>query len=55
LDFAKTDGPAPKAERYRLVASRVETHGARIKRFRLAKMDALARLESPRRAPTIAR
>ena len=50
LDSTKTDGPDRMAKRYRLVSSAAEAHGARIKRFRLAKMDALARLEPRPRA-----
>jgi hypothetical protein len=44
-----------KLKRYRLVTSRKEAHGARIKRLRLAQMDALARLEPRQRTPRPAR
>jgi hypothetical protein len=37
------------------VTSRVEAQGARIKRFRLMQMEALARLEPAPRAPRTAR
>jgi hypothetical protein len=40
-----TDGPARKPRRYRLVMSRAEARGARIKRFQLSHMEALSRLE----------
>ena len=52
MELARLDSRKPSAapdrkpKRYRLlVAERVEAHGARIKRFQLAQMDALARLE----------
>ena len=43
---------ARKAKRYRLVASRVEAKGMRIKRFRLAQMDALTVALDTRSKPT---
>jgi len=45
LDSRKTPGPTRKPKRYRLVSSRIESQGARVKRFRLMQMEALARLE----------
>ena len=43
LDSRKpTTAPEKKPKRYRLVADRVEAQGVRVKRFRLAQMDALA-------------
>jgi hypothetical protein len=55
LDSPNTAGPAGKPKRYRLVTSRVEAHGARIKRFRLMQMEALSRLEPAPREPRTAR
>jgi hypothetical protein len=55
LDSPKPQASPRKPKRYRLVASRVEAHGARIKRLRLAQLDAIARLEPPARAPRTAR
>jgi hypothetical protein len=45
---------ARQLKRYLLVSSRAEKQGARIKRFRLLKLDPLAHLE-PRGAPRSAR
>ena len=42
----KTEGPAAKPRRYALVSSRIESQGARIRRFRLMQMEGLPRLES---------
>jgi len=45
LDSWRTARPAWKPRRYGLVSERVETTGARIKRFRLARMEALPPLK----------
>jgi len=45
LDSPRTDRPTRKPRRYGFVSERVEARGARIKRFRLARMDALPRLD----------
>ena len=45
LDSRKTEGTARKPKRYRLVSSRFESQGARIRRLRLMQMEALAHLE----------
>jgi hypothetical protein len=44
LDSPNT-GLARKPKRYRLVSSRIEAQGARIKRFSLSQMEGLPRLE----------
>jgi len=44
--------PDRKPKRYRLVVDRVEARGARIKRIRLAQMDALALALDTRSKPT---
>ena len=46
LDSPKTDSPARKPRRYRLVSQRVEAQTERVRRFRLARMEALPRLEN---------
>jgi hypothetical protein len=45
VDSPGTDGPARKPRRYRLVSERVEAQSARIRRFRLARMEALPPLQ----------
>jgi hypothetical protein len=55
VDFRKTSRPARALKRYRLVSSRAEQRGARIKRFRLMRMEALATLEPGGRSPRPAR
>jgi len=55
LDSPSQDSRARKPKRYRLVSSRAEAHGARIKRLRLAQMEALTRLEPAPRTPRAAR
>ena len=45
LDSKKTARPVWKPKRYGLVSERVEAQTERIRRFRLARMEALPRLE----------
>ena len=45
MDSPSTDRPARKPRRYQFVSERVEAQGARIKRFRLARMEALPPLQ----------
>jgi hypothetical protein len=45
LDSWRTARPAWRPKRYGLVSERAEAAGARIKRFRLARMEALPALE----------
>ena len=45
MDSPSKDGPARKPRRYQLVSERVEAQSARIKRFRLARMEALPPLK----------
>jgi hypothetical protein len=58
MELARLDSRKPtaaadrKPKRYRLVADRVEAHGARIKRFRLAQMEALSVALDTRSKPT---
>ena len=49
LDSPKTDGPSRGPRRYRLVADRIEAQSARVRRFRLAQMDPLPRLQTAAR------
>jgi hypothetical protein len=46
LDSWKTARPVWKTKRYGLVSERVEAQSERVKRFRLARMEALPRLEN---------
>ena len=53
LDSRKpSSAPDRKPKRYRLVADRVEAHGARVKLLRLAQMDALTLALDTRSKPT---
>jgi hypothetical protein len=53
LDYRKPSAAADrKPKRYRLVVDRVEAHGARVKRIRLAQMDALTVALDTRSKPT---
>ena len=45
VDSAKTVGSDRIARRYRLVATRAQTHSERFKRFRLTRADGLPPLE----------
>ena len=47
----RKDTPRGKPRRYALVSSRPDGEGARIKRLRLARMEALAALEPTARTP----
>ena len=54
LDSRKPSAaPETKPKRYRLVASRMEARGVRVRRFRLAQMDALALALDTRSKPTV--
>jgi hypothetical protein len=55
LDSLKTAGPARKLKRYQLVSRRMEARSERIRRFRLARTQALPRLERLEPAPPRAR
>ena len=55
MDSARKPQPAKgRSRRYQFV-SEAEGYGARIKRFRLARMDALSRLEPRPRSPRAVR
>jgi len=45
LDSPKTEDPVGRPKRYRLVTSRVEDRGIRMRRFRLMQTDPLPRLD----------